>query len=136
MILDAQNILSSAQEVLATAASTNVIDLGAATFGKRSPIGGSDQYVDVTVQAAYTGGTSVQVVLQTDNDEAFGSADDSWTGPAILVAALGAGAEVFRMNLKGLNLSRYIRLNYVVVGSPSTGSLDAHVVNAVPQNNK
>lgn len=123
-MFDYEGELSDAQEVLATAVSTNVIDLNSYP-GYAS---GEDLFVTATINTAYSGGTSVQAVLYTDTDAVpVTGGRDVITGDAIAVASLTAGATLFQVNLKGLNLSRYIALNYVVVGTPTAGKIDARL---------
>lgn len=121
---DYEGVLSDAQEVLATAVSTNVIDLNSYP-GYAS---GEDLFLTATINTAYSGGTSVQAVLYTDTDAVpVTGGRDVITGDAIAVADLTAGATLFQVNLKGLDLSQYIALNYVVVGTPSAGKINAQL---------
>lgn len=124
-IMDAQNEFSDAQEVLATALSTNVIDL---TSVQPQLAGGEDLYVTVRVNTAYSGGTSVSAKLWTDDTATVTSGADVISGDVVLVAAATAGATLLKVNLKGLdNLQRYIGLQYVIVGTPSAGKVDAYL---------
>jgi hypothetical protein len=119
---DYENEFSDAQALTATAVSTNVIDLN----DYPQYAGGEDLNVWVTVSTAFTGGTSVQPVLQTDDNTGFSSAAAIHTPPAVTIANATAGATLMRVNLQHLNgVERYIRINYVVVGTPTAGKVDA-----------
>lgn len=123
MIIDRFNEYSDAQAVTASAASTNVVDLDAA--GK---IEGKPYYLHVKVNTSATaaGDATVTFALQTDDDEAFGSATTLWTSAAIGKATLVAGYEVIRLPINGLALERYTRVYYTVATGPLTaGKFDA-----------
>lgn len=127
MIFDSTNLFSDKQAITASAASTNVIDTGARDtpkhavnaitrdLGKGKPI---DMRVQVTTDFATL--TSLTVTVETDDDEAFGSADTVLETQAIPVASLVAGY-VFPIQVvpRG-TLKRYVRLNYTVGGSNAT----------------
>ena len=117
MIIDRFNEYSDAQAVTASAASTNVVDLDAA--GK---IEGKPYHLHVKVNTSVTasGDATVAVALQTDSDEAFGSATTLWTSAAIGKAALTAGTEVVRLPINGMPLKRYARVYYTVATGPLT----------------
>lgn len=138
MIFDSTNLFSSAQAITATAASTNVIDLGAT--GK--VVGGTANLVRdiglgqriplrIQVVEAFNTLTSLAVTIQVDDNEAFSSPTtvDSQT---IALAGLTLGA-VFN----GLYFvppktnERYVRLNYTVAGTnPTLGKITAGFVMA------
>ena len=123
MIIDRFNEYSDAQAVTASAASTNVVDLKAA-----GNIEGKPYYLHVKVNTAATasGDATVTFALQTDSDEAFGSATTLWTSAAIGKAALTAGTEVVRLPINGMPLKRYTRVYYTVATGPLTaGKFDA-----------
>ena len=139
MIFDRTNLFSDGQAITASAASTNLIDLGATG----TPVGGSaivrdigpgsDIPVMVTVTESFNTLTSLTISVQTDDNAAFSSAKTVFTTPAILLADLAVGA---KRNLLpdsiplGTN-ERYVRLYYTVAGSnPSTGKITAGVVAA------
>jgi hypothetical protein len=127
MRIDAQNEFSDAQAVTVTALSTNVIDLGQV---QPKIMGGEDLYVEVNVGTTFAGGTSLRAVLWTDNTTTATSGADIISGDVLTVASnlLDAGVTVLRVSLKGLDLQRYIVLQYVVVGTMSAGTLDAALV--------
>ncbi len=128
MIFDSTNLFSDGQAVTASAASTNVIDLGATQtpqhaanaitrdIGKGTPIN-----LRVQVTADFATLTSLTVGIQTDDNEGFSSATTVLSSPAIPVASLAAGY-VFPLVVvpRGV-LERYVRLYYTVAGSNATG---------------
>lgn len=123
MIIDRFNEYSDAQAVTASAASTNVVDLDAA-----GNIEGKPYYLHVKVNTSATasGDATVTFALQTDSDEAFGSATTLWTSAAIGKAALTAGTEVVRLPINGMPIKRHTRVYYTVATGPLTaGKFDA-----------
>jgi len=133
MILDKELMMSQAQAVTATAASTNVIDLGA-RLGL-DPGLSDDLWLQIRVDTAATasGSATVTFALQTDDDEAFGSATTLWTSTAIGKATLAAGYNVVRMRLP-LGVERYVRVYYTVATGPLTaGKFDAFINSGVQE---
>jgi len=136
MIFDNTLLLSNQQAITATAASTNVIDLGATG----TPYGGvavtrdigAGREVDLSVLVVqdFATCTSVQVVVQTSPDNSAWT--DAYMSRAIPVATLVAGYQVKVPNSFELGVNaRYVRLNYVVAGSnATTGKITAGVVSA------
>lgn len=135
MIIDNSLLLSDAQAVTASAASTNVIDLGTTgtPFGASAALLrdlGRGQEVDlaVTVNQAFAGLTNLQVSVQVSPDNA------TWTtvssGAVVPLASLVAGYQ-FKVPgsiEEGVN-ARYLRLYYTVGGSNATaGKITAAVV--------
>jgi hypothetical protein len=125
MIFDSTNKFSTDQALTATAASTNVIDLGVANrnigVGENIPL-----YIGVS--ATFTDLTSIQVSVQTDSDEAFGTAVTVVQTPDIPLASLKAG---YQFNIDSVPrgvLGRYVRLNYTVVGTGTAGTVVAGIV--------
>lgn len=123
-LLDAQNEFSDAQAVTVTAVSTNVIDLN-----QTAPqyTGGEDLFINVNVGTAFAGGTSIRVLVWTDNTATVTSGADIISGDVVLTAAATAGSSLLRVNLKGLPLQQYLGLQYVVVGTMSAGTVDAYL---------
>ena len=133
MILDKELMMSEAQVVTATAASTNVIDLGA-RLGL-DPGLSDDLWLQIRVdtRATASGSATVTFELQTDDDEAFGSATTLWTSTAIGKATLVAGYNVVRMRLP-LGVERYVRVYYTVATGPLTaGKFDAFINSGVQE---
>lgn len=130
MILDATNLFSDKQAITDTAASTNVIDLGAnrGDIGKGSPI---PLLVQVTTSFATL--TSLTVSVQTDSVENFAS-PKTLTEQTIALADLVAGAKFGFNIVPGGTDERYVRLNYTVTGTTATaGNITAGVTTAIEQ---
>ncbi len=137
MILDNTLVLSDAQAITGTAASTNIIDIGAAgtswgaSSAVRRDIGiGTEIPVALAVTQSFNNLTSLAVSLQVDDDAAFGSPTTVAIGPNVALAGLAAGQLLtFPAELPVGTNKRYIRLLYTVTGAaPTTGKLTAAVV--------
>lgn len=131
MIFDNTNIFSDDQAITASAASTNVINLGSSTrgdIGKGTPIP-----VLVQVTADFATLTSLKVGIQTDSVENFAS-PKTLTEQTIALASLTAGAK-FSFSIIPLGTDeQYLRLYYTVTGSDATtGKITAGIVAAVDQ---
>lgn len=126
MILDKDNLFSNAQAITADAASTNVIDLGAAGAAR-----GTNLDIVATVVETFNNLTTLAVTLQTATDAAFTSPITIGTAMTRTLATSGhlvAGDEI---NLGRVpdNALQYIRLYYDVTGTaPSTGKVTAGVI--------
>lgn len=123
MILDAQNLFSNNQKLLASAASTNVIDLGATKrnlgFGTKVPF-------LVQITEPFTGATSLAIDVQTSDTEDF-STVKTLASQTIQAADLKAGARFFLPVLPYGEYGRYLRLNYTVAGTGTAGAVTAGV---------
>lgn len=128
MINDLTNQFSSKQAITATAASTNVIDLGVSRdIGK-----GFKVPLLVQVNESFDALTSLTVTIQTDTDEAFGTAVNL-TEQTIALADLVSGAQ-FGFQIVPTGTQRYLRLNYTVTGgAPTTGTITAGIVESLSQ---
>lgn len=140
MIIDATGLFSDGQAITATAASTNIIDLGATgtIYGASSAMvrdvgPGNRVPLFVTVTQSFNTLTSLTISIETDDNAGFSSATTIWTSPAYTLAQLAVGAKT---NLLpdalplGTN-ERYARLKYTVGGSnPTLGKITAGVVAA------
>lgn len=123
MIFDRTNLLSDAQAITATAASTNVIDLGPIKSGQTRDIGKGKQIpllIQVTEQFTAAGAGTLTVALQVDNDEAFGSPTTVWTSATFALATLKPGYVVIPEYITRYTNERYMRLNYTVATGPMT----------------
>jgi len=135
MIFDLQSMFSDAQAITATAASTNVIDLGAPgtpmhaaaaitqDFGKGRPVEMRIQTVE-----AFDNLTSLTIAVEVDTVENFAS-PTVVASVVVPLASLVAGyvAPIQYVPL-GTN-QRYMRLNYTVTGTaPSAGAVTAGLV--------
>jgi len=122
MILDADLQFSDEQDIhTASAASTNVVDLGAA----RNVAVGVPLYIVITVTEALTNTGTCTIKLETDNDEAFGSATNAQALGAFTTAAAGSQiiAPIYPSNIS----ERYMRLYYTKSGSIDAGEVSAYV---------
>ena len=136
MIFDKENLLSDSQAVTATAASTNILDLGATgkvvggsvnltrDIGKGLPLP-----IRVQITEAFNNLTSITFDLQFDDNSAF-SSPKTVQSATVALAALTAGARVAAFDYLPVGADeRYCRLNYTVTGAaPTTGKITAGVV--------
>lgn len=120
MIIDAELQLSDAQALTATAASTNLIDLGVdRDIGKGEPLA-----LVITVDVALAGTSpTFQPAIQTDDNAAFSSATTLLTGQSY--SALAAGAKIV-LPIPDTN-ERYLRANYTLGGTSPTITVTAVV---------
>jgi hypothetical protein len=130
MIFDAHNQFSDAQAVTATAASTNLLDLGAV----RNLGAGENLYVAVVCDVAMTDSGSdstLTVTVETDDNASFSSATTAQTvGTFAALSAIGTSL-IARLSPTAIN-ERYMRLKYTTAnGDLSTGSFTAFLVKDV-----
>lgn len=130
-----------------TQASSNVIDLGVGTVanpqipsfanggGARDVGVGYPLKVLLNVTAAFTNGTSLQVLLQgapDDGSGGIGSYTTMYTGPVVAEADLDIGARLADIDIPrpvpGQPLPRFLRLSFVTVGTHTLGSVWGTVV--------
>lgn len=137
MLLDGETQFSNRQAITATVASTNTVDLG--DTGTRPwsgakltrDIGGWSNDLLIQVTQDFVGGTSVQVEIQTDDNAAFSTAKTVGSTAAVPVADLKAGYRFSLADFPVGTSERYVRLNYVVVGVPTAGTITAAVTAGV-----
>lgn len=131
MIFDTTNLLSNAQAITVTAASTNVIDLGPIATGITRDVGkGNEVPLLIQVTEAFTaaGAATLTIALQTDSVENFASPKTVWTSATFALADLTAGKVVIPEYLPRGTDERYLRLNYTVATGPMTaGKITAGV---------
>jgi len=136
MIVSKQSLLSDAQAITASAASTNYYDFGApgTAFGHASalaPDQGLAPKIPVRIQVttAFATLTSLKVAVQVDDNTSFSSATTVLETEAIAAASLIAGY-VFNIDSVPLKTNeRYMRFYYTVAGSDATaGVITAGVV--------
>lgn len=133
MWLDKEQMFSEAQDISQTAAtynSTNVIDLGGPYKGEGEPI-----EVLIQIIAALVGSSStLQVILQTDSDVAFGSPKTLWDSGAIAEATLVAGYK-FPLRVLPNGSERYLRITYTIGTATTTaGTITAGLTRHIPSN--
>lgn len=126
MILDKELLVSNDQAVTATAVSTNVIDLQGAGLGDMS-LGEPLNLMAQVSNADFAGGTSIAVAVQTSADAAFSTPVIAYTTAAIALADLVAGYQ-FGLGKLPIGGLRYLRFNYVVVGTMSAGNITGGIV--------
>jgi hypothetical protein len=121
-VLDRLNLFSNDQVITASAASTDVIDLGSV----RDVGAGEMSTVLVLVTEAFDALTSLTITLQTAAAENFAS-PVHLTAAALPLASLTAGVRSPITTMPGGAL-RYLRLYYTVTGSnPTVGRITAGV---------
>lgn len=137
MIMDRSLLFSDGQAITATAASTNVVDLGATgtVYGAASPIvrdigKGNDVDLLVTVTESFNNLTSLTISIETDDNAAFSSAKTVYSSPAYALADVATGAKYLLPDVLPVGTAeRYVRLKYTVAGTaPTTGKITAGVV--------
>ena len=128
MLLDETLVFSEAQAITAEAASTNVVDQGAAGDAYNA------LWVVVNVKVDFTGATALGVNVETADNASF-------TGPKVLAsvqapaASLKAGNNIVALRLPA-GCKRYIRLKYVPTGSPTAGKVKAFLTDMTPIGHK
>lgn len=131
MIIDADLVLSDAQAITSTnaTASTNVVNLG--TTGRNIRNDAKLVCVVNTTFDSTEEDATVTTVLETDDDEAFGSAKALWTSAAVAEATLVAGYKICEFELADFagSLEQYIRLTYQCgTHAMTAGKVDAYIV--------
>jgi hypothetical protein len=138
MIVDNTLVYSDSQAITATAASTNVVDVGAAgtAFGAAAAVArdigkATEIPLYLSITQAFNNLTSLKVSFQTDDDPAFGTAV-TVAERTYALAELTLGARLpFPAEIPEGTTGRYTRINYTVAGSaPTAGKVFAAVVAA------
>jgi hypothetical protein len=114
MIIDRDNMFSNEKAITASGAS-DAIDLGAAGDAL-----GQELTFHAIVGTDFKGLTSLAVKIQTSDDN--NTWTDSVSGPAVPLAELVAGKDVFCVRVPQ-GLKRYVRLYYTVAGSATAGTI-------------
>lgn len=140
MMTDKRSLFSDDQAITASAASSDYYDQGAmgvtANGAQLVRKAGVLQDIPLLVQvtADFNTLTSLQLIIESDDDSAFGSATAVYTSAAIPLASLVAGY-TFHPHVLPVIKERYIRTRYVVVGAnPTLGNITAGFVAAVDGN--
>jgi hypothetical protein len=139
MILDLQNLFSNAQAVTSSAASTNIIDLGAANtmpahYGtlRHAFFTGNQPEVFVQVVTSFTtsDAATLTVTLQSHDDDSFGATTSLVLAPlsgTFSAATLVAGYHCrFPIHVPAGWNDQYLRLYYTV----GTGTFTAGAITA------
>lgn len=137
MILDKQNMFSEAQAVTADAGSTNIIDTQSSAyvtaFNNASILRDVGNALDpnlrvfACVTTSFATIVSMNIILQTDADVAFGSPVVLWTSRLFLLAEMVAGFQFPLPNVPS-KCERYLRLFYDVNTSATAGAITAGLV--------
>lgn len=117
-MIDNSLVFSAEQAVTTTAASTNVVKTNGGDVPNRL-------FLVVRVDTAFAGCTSVTPSVETDDAEAFSSAETVATFPTYPVASLTAG--MVGIIPLPLGLKDYLRMKYTVVGTATAGKISAFV---------
>ena len=127
-MLDEMLKFSENQAITATAASTNVIDLGkdrAVSFG--TPVS-----LLVRIKESFNTLTSLKIAVETCASSAFGSPTEL-ASSTVLLANLTKGA-LIPMTFMPAGNKGYVRLKYTVSGSnPSTGKISAYLTDVIDE---
>lgn len=115
MYIDRQNLVSDAQALTATAASTDFIDLG-----QERRLGvGEPMAVVISCDVAMGGTTPTLVAtLQSDDNTSFSSAASVVVSPTF--SSFAAGAKYVLPIPPGVATERYVRVNYTLGGTSPT----------------
>lgn len=117
MMYDKLNTFGTDQAVTTTAASTDIVDLGAARdMGNGEPL---ELVVLVTETVTAAGAATVTFTLETDDNAGFSSTFVLASSGAMAKAALTTGTEVLRVKVP-LDAERFLRTNYTVATGPLT----------------
>ena len=139
MIVDNTLVYSDSQAITATAASTNIVDVGAAgtAFGAAAALArdigkATEIPLYLSVTQAFNNLTSLKVSFQSDDDPAFGTANNTVAERTYAASELTLGARLpFPAEIPEGTSGRYTRINYTVTGTaPTTGKIFAGVVAA------
>lgn len=123
MFIDAQHLFSDAQALTATAASTNLIDLGA----DRNIGVGEPMAVVITCDVAMAGTSPTFIAtVQADDNSSFSSAATVIACPQ--KSAIAAGEQIVIPLPSDSMVERYMRVNYTLGGTSPTVTVTAHLM--------
>lgn len=127
MLIDKQNMFSDAQDITASAASTNYVDLGAV----RNVGVGEELYLVFVVTTAFTDAGSDSTVtpkLRTDDNTSFSSATDLRTYDTFAALSAAGTKKVYKLEpvTDAGSYERYLQVYYTVAnGNLTTGAISA-----------
>ncbi len=127
MILDSQHLFSDAQALTASAASTNIIDLGS----DRNIGVGEEMAVVLQLTVAADdadGDETYSAAIQTDDNSGFSSA--ATLGTLTITRGDAAGSRYVFMLPKDSSVEQYLRVNYTLGGTSPSVTLDAFLIPA------
>jgi hypothetical protein len=138
MILDQNALFSDAQAVIADAPSTNYYDLGLPGIAAYNSVQlkrniGKGGHVPLLIQVVedFNTLTSLEIIVQTDEDPAFGSAKNVMSVTVPLAELVAGFISPIDKLPRGI-VERYLRVYYNVVGTnPTLGKITAGIVGAV-----
>ena len=125
MLLDQNTILSDAQAITTTAASTNTVDLTAA-----GNVVAGGLFAVCRTDEAFAGATAVQISLQTADSSAFSSAT-TLVSATFAATDLAAANKLLMAVALPVGLKRYVRAYYTVTGTATAGKLSFFLTDAV-----
>ncbi|XAI96400.1 major capsid protein [Microcystis phage Mel-JY33] len=136
MIFDKQSLFSDAQAITVPAVSTNVLDVGAMGIPQHADAAyakdlGKGRKVPIRIQIVedFAGAfTNLEVSIQTDSTDAFGSAKTVMTHSVAKAAAVAGYVIPFDFFPRGTD-EQFVRLNYNLTGTAtaSAGKITAGV---------
>lgn len=124
MLLDQNAMMSDKQAVAATAASENILDLGAASNAVPGAL-----FAVCRTDEAFSGVTQVKVSLQTDDTADF-SAVQELMAVTFALADLQSVKNLFAVVLPN-GAKRFLRAYYTVSGSGTAGKLSCFLTDGV-----
>lgn len=125
MILDAQNQFSDSQALTASAASTNIIDLGA----DRNIGIGEPMSVIVNVEVALddtTGDETYAIAVQADDNSSFSSAIEV-AAASVVTRGDAAGTQYVIPLPADYATEQYLRVYFTLGGTTPTGTVSAYL---------
>lgn len=125
MLLDQNAVLSDGQEITASAASQNVIDLGAA--GNAVP---GALFAVCRVDEGFAGLTKLAIALQTSEASAF-TAPAELASVTLAATELAADGKIVFAAAVPAGLKRYVRAYYTVTGTATAGKISFFLTDAV-----
>ena len=124
MLLDQNAMMSDKQAVAATAASENILDLGAASNAVPGAL-----FAVCRTDEAFSGVTQVKVSLQTDDTADFSAAQELMA-VTFALADLQSVKNLFAAVLPN-GAKRFLRAYYTVSGSGTAGKLSCFLTDGV-----
>ena len=124
MLLDQNAMMSDKQAVAATAASENILDLGAASNAVPGAL-----FAVCRTDEAFSGVTQVKVSLQTDDTADFSAAQELMA-VTFALADLQSVKNLFAVVLPN-GAKRLLRAYYTVSGSGTAGKLSCFLTDGV-----
>lgn len=124
MLLDQNAVLSDGQQLTATAASTHVIDMGAA--GNAVP---GALFAVCRAEETFAGLTKLDVALQTSDTENFATVA-VLSSVSLAAADLTAGKVLLAAPVP-MGVKRYMRAYYTVTGTGTAGKISFFLTDAV-----